>query len=68
MSGSYELVTLVGHLGRDPEMRFSPAMTAITSFSIATDREYTKDDQKVKEVHWFRISVFGKAADRKSVV
>jgi single-strand DNA-binding protein len=64
MSGSYQKWIGVGNLGKDPEMRFMPDGTAVTSFSIAVDREFTrKTGEKVKETGWFRISVFGKRAE-----
>lgn len=61
---SYHTIIVVGRLGRDPEMRYSPNGDAVTSFSIATDRQYTgSDGQRVKETMWFRVSVWGKQAE-----
>lgn len=61
---SYQLILVVGNLGRDPEMRYTPSGTPVTSFSVATNRKYTGGDgQTVKETTWFRVSVFGKAAE-----
>ena len=46
----YQSITIVGRLGRDPEMRYTPNGQAVTSFSVATDRQYTDaNGQKVKE-------------------
>ncbi|MBU6358870.1 MAG: single-stranded DNA-binding protein [Chloroflexi bacterium] len=60
----YQSITVVGRLGRDPEMRYMPNGDPVTSFSIATDRQYNdKNGQKVKETTWFRVSVFGKQAE-----
>ncbi len=60
----YQTVIIVGHLGRDPEMRYLPNGQAVTSFSIASGRKYTgSDGQLVDETTWFRISVFGKQAE-----
>ena len=60
----YQHITIAGRLGRDPEMRYNPNGQAVTSFSVATDRQYTdKDGQKVKETTWFRVSVWGKQAE-----
>lgn len=60
----YQSLTIVGRLGRDPEMRYMPNGDPVTSFSVATDRTYNdKNGQKVKETTWFRISAFGKQAD-----
>jgi hypothetical protein len=57
----YQRVVLVGNLGRDPEMRYTPNGTPVTSFSVATSRKYTGSDGQMKdETLWFRISVWGK--------
>ena len=60
----YQHIIIVGNLGRDPEMRYTPSGTPVTSFSVATSRKYTgSDGQQVKETTWFRVSVFGKQAE-----
>lgn len=60
----YQSVTVVGRLGRDPEMRYMPSGDPVTSFNIATDRVWNdKNGQKQKETTWFRVSVFGKQAE-----
>ena len=60
----YHHILIVGNLGRDPEMRYTPSGTPVTSFSMATSRKYTgSDGQQVKETAWFRVSVFGKQAE-----
>ena len=60
----YQKLILVGRLGRDPEMRFTPTGQAVTSFSVATDRQYTDQSGKpVKETVWFRITAWGKLAE-----
>ena len=60
----FQQITIVGYLGRDPEMRFTPSGQAVTSFSIATNRSYTNNSgQKVDETTWFRISVWGAQAE-----
>jgi len=61
---SYHTVIVVGRLGRDPEMRYSPSGDPVTSFSVATDRQYSDSaGQRVKETMWFRVSVWGKQAE-----
>jgi single-strand DNA-binding protein len=61
---SYHTIIVVGRLGRDPEMRYTPSGQAVSSFSIATDRQYTgQDGTPVKETTWFRVSVWGKQAE-----
>lgn len=60
----YQSITVIGRLGRDPEMRYMPNGDPVTSFSVATDRVYNdKAGGKQKETTWFRVSVFGKQAE-----
>ena len=60
----YQQIIVVGNLGKDPEMRYTPSGTPVTSMNIATNRKYTgSDGQVVKETTWFRVSVFGKMAE-----
>jgi single-strand DNA-binding protein len=60
----YQSTTIIGNLGRDPEMRYTPSGTPVTSMNVATSRKYTgSDGQVVKETTWFRVSVFGKQAE-----
>ncbi len=60
----YQQIIIVGNLGKDPEMRYTPSGTPVTSLSVATNRKYTgSDGQVVKETTWFRVSVFGKSAE-----
>jgi single-strand DNA-binding protein len=61
---SYHTIIIVGRLGKDPEMRYTPSGQAVTSFSVAADRSYNgQDGQLVKETTWFRVSVWGKQAE-----
>ena len=60
----YHKITLVGRLGGDPEMRYTPSGQAVTNISVATNRRYTTSDgNKVDETTWFRISAWGKTAE-----
>ena len=55
---------VIGYLGRDPEMRYTPSGAAVTSFSIATNYKYTTSDGEPREeTEWFRVSVFGRQAE-----
>ena len=61
----YQKITIVGNLGRDPEMRYMPDGTAATSFNVATSRRW-KDGQTGEtrsETTWFRCSVWGRRAE-----
>lgn len=60
----YHTIIIVGNLGRDPEMRYTPSGQAVTSFSVATSRQYNNSQgQQVKETIWFRVSAWGKQAE-----
>jgi single-strand DNA-binding protein len=60
----YHTIIIVGNVGKDPEMRYTPSGQAVTSFSVATSRQYTTGNgEQVKETIWFRISAWGKQAE-----
>ena len=60
----YHNIIIVGNLGKDPEMRYTPSGQAVTNFNVATNRQYTTSDgNKVKETIWFRVSTWGKTAE-----
>lgn len=56
-------VTLIGNLGRDPDLRFTQGGTAVCNLSVATSRKYKgADGQLVEETEWHRVTVWGKQA------
>lgn len=60
----YQKITIVGNLGRDPEMRYTPSGQAVTNLNVATNRQYsTNTGERVKETIWFRVSVWGRQAE-----
>jgi single-strand DNA-binding protein len=60
----WHTIVLVGNLGGDPEMRYTPSGQAVTSFSVACSRKYTSNaGQQVNETVWFRVSAWGKQAE-----
>ena len=61
---SVNKVTLIGNVGKDPEMRFTPNGKANTSFSVATNRRYTTSDgEKKEETEWFTVQAWGRLAE-----
>ncbi|OPY13001.1 MAG: Single-stranded DNA-binding protein [Syntrophus sp. PtaB.Bin001] len=55
---------LVGRLGKDPEVRYTPDGAMVTSFSIATDEQWKdKTGEKVQKTEWHNIVTFGKLAE-----
>ena len=60
----YQKVIIAGNLGGDPEMRYMPDGTAVTNFSVATNRRWTDGSGEQKEeTVWFRVSVWRKQAE-----
>jgi len=60
----FHTIIIVGNLGRDPEMRYTPSGQAVTNFSLATSRNYNDSSgQQVKETIWFRVATWGKLAE-----
>jgi single-strand DNA-binding protein len=55
----YQKILVIGNLGRDPEMRYTPEGNPVTSFSVATSRRYSEKE----ETTWFRVTVWGKQAE-----
>ena len=57
-------VTLIGRLGKDPDIRYTPDGTMVTNFTLATDEQWKdKNGEKVQKTEWHRIVSFGKLAE-----
>ncbi|MCU0700428.1 MAG: single-stranded DNA-binding protein [Myxococcaceae bacterium] len=64
MAGGVNKVILIGNLGKDPEVRFTPSGAAVANFNIATNESWTdKSGQKQERTEWHRIVVWGKLAE-----
>lgn len=63
MSRSINEAIILGNLTRDPEMRYTPAGNAVTSFGIATNRVYTVNGEKREEVEFHNIVAWNKLAE-----
>ncbi len=62
---SMNKILVIGNVGNDPEMRYTPSGTAVTSFSLATNRVYTTSDgERREETEWFRVSAWGRQAEQ----
>jgi single-strand DNA-binding protein len=60
----FHTIIILGNVGADPSMRYTPSGQAVTSFSVATNRQYsTANGEQVKETIWFRVSTWGKQAE-----
>jgi len=61
---SLNKVLLIGHLGRDPELRYTPGGAAVANFSLATNDVWMdKAGEKQERTEWHRVVVFGKQAE-----
>ena len=64
MARGLNKVMVIGHLGRDPEMRYTPSGRPVTSFSIASNRSWkTSDGEKRSETEWFNVVAWGSLAE-----
>ena len=65
MARGINKVILVGNLGNDPETRYTPSGSAITTISIATSEQWTdkQSGQKQERTEWHRVKFFGRLAE-----
>jgi single-strand DNA-binding protein len=62
---SLNKVMIIGNLGSEPEMRFTPNGNPVTSFSVATNRVYTTSDRERRtETEWFNVVTWNKLAEQ----
>ncbi len=63
----FQQITLVGNLGQDPEMRYTPSGVPVTSFSLAVNRVWTgQDGQRQEKTTWFRVTAWRRDAELAS--
>lgn len=60
---SLNRVEIIGNLGTDPEMRFTPGGSPVTSFSVACNRKYKQNDEPREETEWFSVVTWNKLAE-----
>jgi single-strand DNA-binding protein len=64
MSRGLNKVMIIGHLGRDPEMRYTPSGRPVTTFSVATSRSWhSADGERHEETEWFNVVAWGSLAE-----
>jgi single-strand DNA-binding protein len=64
MSRGLNKVMVIGHVGRDPEMRYTPSGKPVTSFSVATGRSWTSSEgERREETEWFNVVAWGNLAE-----
>jgi len=60
----YNRATIIGRLGKDPDVRYTPDGLMVTTFSVATDEQWKdKNGEKVQKTEWHRVIAFGKLAE-----
>jgi single-strand DNA-binding protein len=63
----YQQITLVGNLGSDPEMRYTPSGVPVASFRMAVNKSWTGEDgQRQDKTTWFRVTAWRKLAETVS--
>ena len=64
MSRGLNKVMVIGHLGKDPEMRYTPSGRPVTTFSVAVSRSWnTADGERRTETEWFNVVAWGNLAE-----
>ena len=64
MSRGLNKVMVIGDVGRDPEMRYTPSGKPVTSFSVATTRSWTNSEgERCSDTEWFNVVAWGNLAD-----
>ena len=56
-------ILIIGNVGGDPEMRYTPSGNPVTSFSVATTHRYTTQGEQREETQWFRVSAWNRLAE-----
>ena len=61
---SLNKLLIIGNLGSDPELRYTPNGNPVTSFTVAANRKYTTSDgEKTEETEWFSVSTWNQLAE-----
>jgi single-strand DNA-binding protein len=64
---SYNKITVIGNLGRDPELRYTTDGKGVCTFSVATTDKYKgRDGNSVENTIWFKVSAWGKLGENVS--
>lgn len=64
MSRGLNKVMIIGRLGRDPEMRYTPSGKPVTTYSVATNRTWnTSEGERRTETEWFNVVAWGSLAE-----
>ena len=62
--GRLNKIILIGHVGQDAEVRYTPNGDSVASFSLAVSNRYTnREGQQIDDTEWFRINAWGSRAE-----
>lgn len=60
----YQKLSIIGNLGQEPDINYTPSGQMVVNFSVATNRKWTESDgQQQEETIWFRVSAWGKLGE-----
>lgn len=59
----YQQTTIVGNLGQDPEMRFTPSGVPVTNFTVAVNERWTSEDGPQERTTWYRVTCWRRLAE-----
>lgn len=54
----FQQVIIIGHVGRDPELRYTQSGVAVCDFSVAVSRKWTQDGEQREDTTWFKVSAW----------
>lgn len=56
-------IMIIGNVGSDPEMRFTPNGNPVTTFRVAVNNTYVKDGERKQDTEWFTVITWNKLAE-----
>ena len=56
-------IEIIGNLGRDPEMQYTPSGQSVTKFSVAVNRRWTSNGERQEQTVWYNVNAWGKQAE-----
>ncbi len=60
---TYQLITIVGNVGRDPEFKYTPQGIAVCDFSVAVNKRTGKGEDRKEKTTWFRVTAWRERAE-----
>lgn len=60
---TYQQITILGNVGRDPELKYTNSGTAVTDFPVAVNTSYTSNGERVERTTWYRVTCWGVTAE-----